>query len=319
VRLAGTLHVSLPSDIIQLFGAGSVPAIIAGSVLGLFELGERFASQRAKDALSKWLLTFDVQKAKALPDGTQELFQSIFGEQHFSWTCFIRSTTFSIGAMIFLSLLVLLINPQLILVDLGPSWWLQYGLWSALSLWLPWSIIIDYISLFKTRVILHVIARLRRLLSLLTPAILAIDFLLYRLLFSITYAFLLFVSVSISLSIELGLPFNKIISLFIHNFEHRASQLPYLPSITDGTNALQFIFFWSGLAPSLWMWLYVLALFVTRGVLRSEKLVNSLRWFLDVEKNPFRSIGAVAAALAFIASVAIILVSAEVSRISAAS
>jgi hypothetical protein len=69
--------VSLPSDIIQLFGAGSVPVIVAGSVLGVFELGERFASQRAKDALSKWLLTFDVQKAGALPDGTQELFERI--------------------------------------------------------------------------------------------------------------------------------------------------------------------------------------------------------------------------------------------------
>ena len=75
---------SLPTDIIQLFGTGSVPAIVAGSVLGVFELGERFASQRAKDALSKWLLTFDVQKAKALPDGTQELFERIFGERHFS-------------------------------------------------------------------------------------------------------------------------------------------------------------------------------------------------------------------------------------------
>ena len=67
------------------------------------------------------------------------------------------------------------------------------------------------------------------------------------------------------------------------------------------------------------MWLYILALLVTRALLRSEKLVNWLRWALDVEKNPFRSIGAVAATLAFIASVAIILVSAEVSRISTAS
>ena len=55
------------------------------------------------------------------------------------------------------------------------------------------------------------------------------------------------------------------------------------------------------------------------GLLRSEKLVEWLRWGLDVEKTPFRSIGAVAAALAFIVSVAIILASAEVSRISAAS
>jgi hypothetical protein len=66
------------------------------------------------------------------------------------------------------------------------------------------------------------------------------------------------------------------------------------------------------------MWLFVLALFVTRGLLRSERIVNWLGWVLDVEKSPFRSIGAVAAALAFIATVAILLVSAEVSRISGA-
>jgi hypothetical protein len=78
------------------------------------------------------------------------------------------------------------------------------------------------------------------------------------------------------------------------------------------------VFFWAGFAPSIWMWLYVLALVVTRAVLRSEKLVNWLRWGLDVEKAPFRSIGAVAAALAFIASIAVILVSIEVSRIGVA-
>src|SRR5262249_13608823 len=71
------------------------------------------------------------------------------------------------------------------------------------------------------------------------------------------------------------------------------------------------IFFWAGLVPSIWMWLYVLALFVTRGLLRSERLLNWLRWALDVEKNPFQSIGAVAAALAFIVSVVIIFVSVE--------
>jgi hypothetical protein len=63
-------HVSLPTDIIQLFGTSSVPVVVAGTVLGFFELAEPFASQRAKDALSKWLLTFDIQRAKALPDGT---------------------------------------------------------------------------------------------------------------------------------------------------------------------------------------------------------------------------------------------------------
>ena len=57
------------TDILQFFGPKSVPVVVFGTVLAVFELGERFASQQAKDALSKWLLTFDVQKAKALPDG----------------------------------------------------------------------------------------------------------------------------------------------------------------------------------------------------------------------------------------------------------
>jgi hypothetical protein len=98
--------------------------------------------------------------------------------------------------------------------------------------------------------------------------------------------------------------------------EEVTEMMTHFPQVKD--NWL-FILFWAGFAPSIWMWLYVLALFVTRAFLRSEKLVNWLRWFLDVEKNPFRSVGAVAAALAFVASVAIILVSAEFSRISTAS
>jgi hypothetical protein len=56
--------VSWVTDIAELFGSGSVPVVVAGTVLGVFELGERFASQRAKDALSKWLVSFDVQKQK---------------------------------------------------------------------------------------------------------------------------------------------------------------------------------------------------------------------------------------------------------------
>ena len=33
----------------------------------------------------------------------------------------------------------------------------------------------------------------------------------------------------------------------------------------------------------------MVALFVTRVLLRSEKFVNRFRWFFDIEKAPFRS------------------------------
>ena len=306
---------SLPADIIQLIGTSSVPVVVAGSVLGVFELGERLASQRAKDALSTWLLSFDVQRAKALPDGTQELFDRIFGKRHFSLKCFIRSVMFSLGAMAFVGILSLLISPRESLSSLRTylyfsSTQTRYLVWSMVGLWLPWSIIIDYVSLFKTRVILRILAQIR--FAIVAPVILCIDLIAYRLLFVIGLE-----SIYSSVLI-LDTPEFEVMS-FIASYFIRTVIGDFLQSsIIPIENYIFKIFFVAGFAPSIWMWLYVAALFVTRGLLRSERIVTWLRWFLDIEKSPFRSIGAVAAVLAFIASIAILLISAAIFRISAA-
>jgi hypothetical protein len=76
------------------------------------------------------------------------------------------------------------------------------------------------------------------------------------------------------------------------------------------------IFYYSTFFPSVWLWILILSLYVFRFayfIIGAGRFAN---WFLDVDRQPFRSIGAVAATLAFIVSVVIILVSAEVSRIS---
>jgi hypothetical protein len=164
-------------------------------------------------------------------------------------------------------------------------------------------LLIDYVSLFKTRVILAVLKRLRR--QVLAVAIVVVDYVVYRLIFAIGAILMFSVIAPVYPVFHLGWSFYQILEVHMSGLYVSGDVLP--------------IFFWAGLAPSLWMWLYVLALFVTRGLLRSERILIWLRWALDIEKNPFRSIGAVAATLAFIASVAVILVSAEVSRISAAS
>jgi hypothetical protein len=305
------------SDIIQFVGTGSVPVVVAGTVLGVFELGEKLASQRAKDALSKWLLTFDVRKAGALPDGTREIFERIFGERHFSLKCFIRSVAFSLGAMVFIILLGLLVHPHEFLglitsLDKPPSDSATFGFWLLLTLWVPWSILLDYFSLFKTRLILRLLTRLKRT-AIFHVVIVAVDLCIYKVIWSmgiviVFYVYYSYANVSFITIFDL-------VDVFIDWLFHPS----VFPSVLSGENAnMFFVFFWAGFAPSIWIWLYVLALFVTRALLRSERIVNWLRSFLDVDKNPFRSIGAVAAALAFIASVAIILVSAEVSRISAA-
>jgi hypothetical protein len=304
--------VSLFADIIQSLGPGSVPFVVAGTVFGVFELGERLASQRAKDALSRWLVSFDVQNAKALPEGTQELFERLFGERHFSWKCFVRSAMFSVGAMAFAGLLCLLVSPESFGREFG-SVVLFGGFF--LTLWLSLSIFIDYLSLFKTRIILRSITQIPGANSVIAIGfMLIIDYLVYRVLFSIGFSAVAQIQMDFNFIVR-GWKYTTILQDLRQMFEGAIdlqAMLPLFPSMGTGW----FIWYWSGFAPSIWMWLYVLALFVTRTLLRSEKLVNWLRWFLDVEKNPFRSIGAVAAALTFIASLAIILVSAEISRIS---
>jgi hypothetical protein len=281
------------SDIVQFVGTSSVPVVVAGTVLGVFELGEKLASQRAKDALSNWLLTFDVRQAGALPDGTREIFERIFGERHFSLKCFLRSAAFSVGAMAFISILLLLIAPTKFSANF-------FAMAVELSLWLPWSILIDYFSLFKTRLILGILTRINNMKGLISVCILLLDYFIYRVIFVMGTA-VVFIGGLFHEKPDLQWGLDAIFAKSLSLFPSAESQVT--------------VYFWAGFAPSIWMWLYVAALFVTRALLRSERILNWLRWCLDVEKAPFRSIGAVAAALAFIASVAIILISAEVAWI----
>jgi hypothetical protein len=187
-----------------------------------------------------------------------------------------------------------------------------------LALWLPWAILIDYVSLFKPRVILRILGQTN--LQICAIAILCIDIFVYVVIFYIGLLLLATIADVVYLGDLMILTTRDFWYLYmmrlLQYFDTVSALVENIP-IHIGPLPFPFIAFWSGFVPSIWMWLYLLALFVTRGLLRSERIVNWLRWALDVEKNPFRSIGAVAAALAFIASVATILVSAEVSRITA--
>src|SRR5262249_29161034 len=186
--------------------------------------------------------------------------------------------------------------------------------WILLAIFVTWNIVIDYISLFKTRLILRLLLRLRRRTTIVAFPLLIMDYIAYMIIFR--------VGLTLAVTVPLVITGETTSITWVWEMitsgpdDIIASSTFPLPVTTVG---FVFVMFWAGFAPSLWMWLYVAALFVTRALLRSEKLVNWLRWALDVEKAPFRSIGAVAATLAFIASVAIILVSAEVSRISTSS
>jgi hypothetical protein len=216
--------------------------------------------------------------------------------------------------MAFIGILALLINPHLIKAAIVMGW-------TSLAIWLPWSIIIDYISLLKTRVVLRSIARFQLRNMFVAIAVLVVDLFIYIVVFNLGFIILQVLVVLTVIFSGVKGDYSVIPPMVMPAINPCSIDLrfpvPASESELCATPLFFFIIFWSGFVPSIWMWLYVLALFVTRPLLRSEKLINWLRWGLDVEKSPFRSIGAVAAALAFIASFAIILVSAGVSRMSA--
>jgi hypothetical protein len=103
---------SLLSELHAFLGPSSVPVVSAGCVYGIFAAGEKMTSHRARDALSQWLLSFEIRKVAALPEIAQELFDRVFGERHLSIKCFVRSVLFSIGTTAVVTLLAFLISPQ---------------------------------------------------------------------------------------------------------------------------------------------------------------------------------------------------------------
>src|SRR5262245_10713636 len=94
----------------------------------------------------------------------------------------------TLSAMVFIAILMFLIQPKEVLKwkeDFFQPASLAAGNWVDFAVWLPWSILIDYISLFKTRVILGLLMRMPRERKLVSVAIVAIDYVLYRILFGV--------------------------------------------------------------------------------------------------------------------------------------
>jgi hypothetical protein len=71
-------------------------------------------------------------------------------------------------------------------------------------------------------------------------------------------------------------------------------------------NGLISVVFYAGMLPSIWVWVYVAALLATRALVRNKLIVDKVRWFLNFDDNPYRSLGAVAAVMMFVCSCVIV-------------
>lgn len=288
-------------DAWTLLGSGGAPALIGGATFSAFELSERLASKEAKFAVTQRLRSLDIRSAAIPPEGSKEIFQRVFGTEHFSAKCLVRSACFSLGSIALLTILAFLHHRRdFIFGGLDP-----YQMRLAITfvvMWIAWSVIPDYFNLYKTRVVLDILStrKIRSVAKL--SFIVILDFIVGLLIFILSATFIMSLSQIISHFSTASGPFSDIffqsLVSFIASEFNPSAIMKFLFSDFD----LQSILFYAGMVPSFWLWLYGVTLLLTQAILRSERLVKWLRWFLDIDTAPFRSLGAVGAVFTFIVS-----------------
>jgi hypothetical protein len=142
--------------LLGVLGSKGIPFVTASATYGVFRLLEGHASREAKLALTHWLLSLDLRKADSLPQGVQDIFNRIFGVNHFSFICFRRSVYYSIAAVLFTTLIYALLHPDSAFRTEQPEF--QSLFYKIAGTWIFVSIFYDYLNLWKTRIILGFLA-----------------------------------------------------------------------------------------------------------------------------------------------------------------
>jgi hypothetical protein len=274
------------------------PAIaFAGATIAIFEFVERISSKGAKASVTKQITMLDPGMADRLPHGANQLFKTIFGSYHFSRTCFLRSASISFAGMLFFLAIAYV---TYVSSEGGYFWWDIFALsihnmgehavlllpgsdyiWMT-AIWVPFSIFLDYIILYKTRLVIGILS-VRQYTIATIIAVGLLDIIIgYYIFFIILGSFQNLVEFAELPDESWYLPF----------YTYDA------PFILWPINSVSALFYASAL-PSLWLWLFIASIIFARVITHSQGALGWLRWFLDIESAPFRSVGVVAAGLSF--------------------
>jgi hypothetical protein len=298
---------------------------IAGCTFALFA----FLDSVASPAISKKLYDYVKLRSGAintLPQVAANLFEVLFGPKHFSARCFLSSLTasiISISGMYILRTLLLLLA-----VSPAPSFLesihflleeIQYPfneiVRESFFISLFANLIFDYISLFKTRLIIKYLLRKQFSITLGMTFVIC-DFVFSFFLFQAYYIVFYIVSLySIFLSQHVVLPAADPKAFFVtmeilillrfltypgypagtfYKFvtHSNAIKVILLPTIIPVT--LVSVFFYASVMPSLWLWLFVFAGLISQRIAPIFSVVMPV---LNFEQKPLRIIGLVLAAL----------------------
>jgi len=265
---------------------GTWITIIVGLV-SLFQKGGEAMTAQSQDLVRDWLLRTDrSDQLSNWPDSFKSLFDAVFTEHHFSWTCFYRSALASaIVVTVFLLGMVGFGATTLRDIALEAPDSIFIGFLLGIGLVVVVNSVLDYISLFQTRRVIEYMARTSSTAAhfglLILDAILTAGILVLGI--GGTQVTLV--------TLGGGLEDTTILrALFI-----------IMPEIlynlvVEGGNALRAMVF-STFLTSIWIWLYAIAGVAMRSTVPLFRGVDWMSEFFDVEDRPVQALGLMLAVL----------------------
>lgn len=252
------------------------------SMAGVWLLFDRAAivlNDNLRTKLSAWLKNDNIRSSKEWPDIFIAIFDNFFGEKHFSWKCFFRSSLASICVVIMMTLVLYLVFGSFPLVmDEPASYLFFFGITFLLN------IIPDYFSLLQTRKILNWMRNSNLFVRFL---LLVLDFLLT----TFIVGFALGLGLILTFTIFLEPNFNY----FFEALKSLISDFPYFKSIVfslfSGEDFMFSVWIYSTFVTSAWIWFFVASSFVVKFFGLFRKGLGSLKKVFNVDEKPLRTLG----------------------------
>jgi len=279
--VGGTLAITDTRGVEVLSFFGTWVAVCFGLV-ALFREGEKLMSGEGRAAVSDWLLRENfARRPSNWPDTFTTFFDTVYGTNHVSWTCFWRS---ALTSTFVVTLLLTGFMGFGLLNQFAPESPTDVSAFSFLSLPILVNVVVDYCSLFETRWILGRMAQTtRRSLHL---VYLVLDLMLTIL--------CIFVPVVV-LQIFLARPLHEIVvwspTFWAEVGQETSVLAQWLVQFDEDAARLLSVMAISTLFTSVWVWCYVGAGLLLRVLQPVLSTLDWLKQHLDVRTRPLHAMG----------------------------
>lgn len=229
---------------------------LTSALWAISDRADTVLSEEARRALTSWLRRLPAGKPTNWPAAVARIFDRVFSESYFSWSCFARC---SVASLVVVTAIALL-NLQPLL---GPFLPLHILLIAVVLNFVP-----NYISYLETRLVLHWMSR--------NPTS-------WRIAKGLVLDFLLTTGIAFALQ---ALAWKGLTLLTGPTDVHSSG---FTSAVT-----LEAVFISSTYFSSVWVWLYAFAGGALVVAVRFNLLARHLNRLLDVDNKPVRSLGFVA-------------------------